>query len=72
MSAGYEYADCMYQILYAQGQYDEAISYQKRALAIFEKQLGPDHPDLAITLGNIGEVCVWVQDVSMLTACTRY
>ncbi len=33
----------------AQGKYPEAEPLVKRALAIREKSLGPDHPDLATT-----------------------
>ena len=36
----------------SQGQYAEAESLYKRALAIREKALGPDHPDVARTLEN--------------------
>ena len=35
-----------------QGRYAEAEPLYKRALAILEKALGPDHPDVATTLEN--------------------
>ena len=35
-----------------QGKYDAAEPLYKRALAIFEKALGPDHPNLATSLEN--------------------
>ena len=37
----------------AQGRYAEAEPLYRRSLAIEEKALGPDHPDLAISLHNI-------------------
>ena len=48
-------------MLYAQGEYDEAVSFQKRALAIEEKQLGPDHPSVAISLHNLASLYCKVQ-----------
>ena len=35
-----------------QGRYAEAEPLFKRALAIFEKVLGPEHPSVAISLEN--------------------
>jgi CHAT domain-containing protein/Tfp pilus assembly protein PilF len=41
-------------VLYkTQGRYAEAEPLYKRALAIHEKALGPDHPDVANSLGNL-------------------
>ena len=37
----------------AQGKYDEAKPLYDRAIAIGEKTLGPDHPDLAAKLNNL-------------------
>jgi tetratricopeptide (TPR) repeat protein len=37
----------------AQGRYDEAEPRFKRALAISEKTLGLDHPDVATSLNNL-------------------
>jgi tetratricopeptide (TPR) repeat protein len=37
----------------AQGQYTKAESLHQRALAIFEKALGPEHPDVATSLNNL-------------------
>ena len=37
----------------AQGRYAEAEPLYKRALAIREKALGPDHPDVAPSLNNL-------------------
>jgi tetratricopeptide (TPR) repeat protein len=34
------------------GEYDKAEPLLRRALAIWEKGLGPDHPDVAICLEN--------------------
>ena len=39
-----------------QGQYAEAEPLYKRALAISEKALGPDHPDVATSLNNLAEL----------------
>ena len=36
----------------AQGKYAEAEPLHKRALAIWEKALGPDHPNVATSLRN--------------------
>jgi tetratricopeptide (TPR) repeat protein len=36
-----------------QGQYAQAEPLYKRALAITEKALGPDHPDVATSLENM-------------------
>ncbi len=38
------------------GQYDEAIPLAQRALAIREKALGPDHPDVAASLDALAEL----------------
>lgn len=37
----------------AQGKHDKAVSELKRALAIWEKTLGPDHPYVANSLNNL-------------------
>ncbi|HZF47968.1 MAG TPA: CHAT domain-containing tetratricopeptide repeat protein [Polyangiaceae bacterium] len=39
-----------------QGRYDEALSLEERALRIREEALGPDHPNVAICLNNLGEL----------------
>ena len=36
----------------AQGRYAEVEPLQKRSLAILEKALGPEHPDVAASLEN--------------------
>ena len=36
------------------GEYTAARPYYERALAINEKSLGPDHPDTATSLNNLG------------------
>ncbi|MCL5669278.1 MAG: tetratricopeptide repeat protein, partial [Gammaproteobacteria bacterium] len=36
-----------------QGQYAQAEPLYKRSLAITEKALGPDHPDVATSLENM-------------------
>ena len=40
-------------LYYTQGRYAEAEPLYKRALAIREKTLGPDHPDVANSLNNL-------------------
>ena len=40
----------------SQGQYAKAEPLYKRALAIWEKALGPEHPAVAFTLENLGEL----------------
>ena len=42
--------------LYNQGRSSEAIPLALRALAIREKALGPDHPDVAVSLNNLAEL----------------
>src|SRR4030042_2026133 len=39
--------------LYRQGRYKEAIPFAERALSIYEKALGPDHPNVADSLNNL-------------------
>ncbi|MGB5896605.1 MAG: tetratricopeptide repeat protein, partial [Geitlerinemataceae cyanobacterium] len=39
--------------LYQQGQYTEAIPLAEQALAIWEKVLGAEHPDVATSLNNL-------------------
>ncbi len=44
-------------ILYqTQGRYAEAEPLHRRALAIREKALGPDHPDVAASLNNLASL----------------
>ena len=38
------------------GDLDQALDYYQRALEIKEKQLGPNHVDVAVSYNNIGEV----------------
>ncbi len=40
----------------AQGRYTEAESLYKRSIAISEKALGPEHPDVATSLNNLAEL----------------
>ena len=37
-----------------QGRYSDAEPLYKRSIAILEKALGPDHPELAANLNNLG------------------
>ena len=47
---------CFAPTLQAQGKLDEAEPLIRRDLAISEKALGPDHPDVAITLNNLAQL----------------
>ena len=40
----------------AEGRYEESLSLSRRALELKEKLLGPDHPDVAISMGNTANV----------------
>jgi CHAT domain-containing protein/Flp pilus assembly protein TadD len=42
--------------LYGKGKYDEAIPLAEQALAIYEKNLGPDHPQVATSLDSLAEL----------------
>jgi len=42
--------------LYPKGKYREAVALAERALALREKALGPNHPDVATNLNNLAEV----------------
>ena len=43
-------------LYYAQGQYAEAEPFYQRSLAIWEKALGPEHPDVATILENYADL----------------
>ena len=46
-------------ILYkVQGRYADAEPLYKRALQIYEKALGPDHPNVATNLHNLAQLYV--------------
>ena len=42
--------------LYKQGEYSEATDVAKEALKVAENTFGPDHPRVATSLNNLGEV----------------
>jgi tetratricopeptide (TPR) repeat protein len=42
--------------LYEQGRYADAEPLYKRSLAISEKALGPDHPEVAFSMNDLAEV----------------
>ena len=42
--------------LYREGKYDDAIPLAERALAIREKTLGAEHPDVAIALNGLASL----------------
>src|SRR5215813_11242671 len=39
-----------------QGQYTEAAAWARQALAIFEREVGADHADVANVLGNLAGI----------------
>jgi tetratricopeptide (TPR) repeat protein len=41
-----------------QGQHAEAAACARHALAAFERECGPDHPDVAMTLSNLAVLYV--------------
>ncbi len=43
-------------VYYAQGQYAEAKPLYKRALRIYERTLGKNHPEVAVTLENYADL----------------
>ena len=44
------------QLYTSQGQYANAEPLYKRSLVIKEKVLGPDHPDVAVSLNGLAEL----------------
>ncbi len=44
------------RLYYQKGEYAEAERLYRRSLAIREKALGPDHPDVATSLDNLAEL----------------
>ena len=44
------------QMAYSRGNYEEARAHYERALAIREKALGPDHPSIASSLGDLADI----------------
>jgi tetratricopeptide (TPR) repeat protein len=47
---------------YQQGRYSDAIRLAEKALAIYEKALGPDHPDVALSLNNLAFLYCYMGD----------
>lgn len=45
-----EACNCLASILHASGRFEEALTLMQRVLAIQEKHIGPDSPELALTL----------------------
>ena len=42
--------------LYLTGKYDRAVVVAKKALEVAEKNVGPNHPDVAQSLNNLAEL----------------
>jgi tetratricopeptide (TPR) repeat protein len=59
----------------AEGHYAEAEPLYKRSLAIAEKALGPDHPDVGINLNNLAALYFvqrdWVRAADFWRRSTR-
>jgi tetratricopeptide (TPR) repeat protein/predicted Ser/Thr protein kinase len=49
-----KYLNSLSAVVYSQGKRDEARELVERVLAIREKALGPDHPDVAASLNGLG------------------
>jgi eukaryotic-like serine/threonine-protein kinase len=47
-------------VLWRQGKLTEALDHHQRALALFERELDPRHPEIARTLNDIGNV-LWAK-----------
>jgi tetratricopeptide (TPR) repeat protein len=43
-------------LLAAAGDYEHAVEAQRRALAIKQRTLGPEHPDTLVSLVNVGDI----------------
>ena len=41
---------------YAQGRYQEALRFAKKALRLGEYEIGPDHPITGLLLNNLAEL----------------
>jgi tetratricopeptide (TPR) repeat protein len=58
-----------------QGRYSEAIPLAQRALAILEKSLGPDHPNVAASLNNLaglyGNQGRWAEALPLVRTATE-
>ena len=54
----------------AQGRYADAEPLYKRSLAICEKALGPDHPDVAMSLNNLAVLYASKVAMPMPSRCT--
>ncbi len=52
------YLNSVAGVYFKQGRYAEAEPLVKRSLAIREKALGPEHPDVAQSLNNLAVVYV--------------
>jgi tetratricopeptide (TPR) repeat protein len=46
----------------SKGEYQKALPLYQRALAINEKQLGPEHPETANSLNNLAELYRLMED----------
>ncbi len=54
MAASLNHLAALYQA--QKGRYAEAEPLYKRSLAIFEKALGPEHPNVALSLNNLAQL----------------
>jgi tetratricopeptide (TPR) repeat protein len=58
-------------VFWARGDYPKARDYFQRALAIRERALGPEHPDVARALNNLGEVIWSIGDIDQALEIQR-
>ena len=56
LSLGEPFLTILAEVYSSQGRYAEAEPLYQRSLAIREKALGPEHPSVAIALGNLGKL----------------
>lgn len=53
----------------ARGDYASALPWYERALALTEAHFGPDHPDIAVDLSNLGEALLRVGGLQAAKLC---
>ncbi|MEM9458727.1 MAG: tetratricopeptide repeat protein [Myxococcota bacterium] len=53
------YLDSLGKVADSEGKYEEARDLCGRALAIRQRALGSDHPDVALSLDSLGSVAYW-------------
>lgn len=51
------------------GEYEEAESYLKRSLPLYEKGLGPYHPDTITVIGGLSKLYEWTRENDRALGC---